>query len=206
LKSEIRNPKSEFGSGFTLIELLIVVAIIAILAAIAIPNFLAAQTRSKVSRAKGEMRTIATALESYCVDYNQYPPSDNNYKVTPTTLTTPISYLRSHRIPDPFALEVMDQYGSAGGEELYYTYWNNDWNVAVEGGATSVYWGGIRKQHGKWSQNSIGPDRNYYNSPVTGGTDNLVQYDPTNGTISYGNIWRTQLHTDGYQYNSSILP
>ena len=59
--------------GFTLIELLIVVAIIAILAAIAVPNFLEAQTRSKVSRVKSDMRTIATGLESYQVDYNRYP-------------------------------------------------------------------------------------------------------------------------------------
>jgi len=59
--------------GFTLIELLIVVAIIAILAAIAIPNFLAAQVRSKVSRSKAELRTFATALESYQVDNNVYP-------------------------------------------------------------------------------------------------------------------------------------
>lgn len=58
------------NQGFTLIELLIVVAIIAILAAIAIPNFLAAQTRSKVSRTKADMRTIAVALESYFVDNN----------------------------------------------------------------------------------------------------------------------------------------
>jgi len=59
--------------GFTLIELLIVVAIIAILAAIAIPNFLSAQVRSKVSRAQSDMRTINTALESYYVDNNDYP-------------------------------------------------------------------------------------------------------------------------------------
>jgi len=61
--------------AFTLIELLIVVAIIAILAAIAVPNFLEAQTRSKVSRAKADMRTLATGLESYAVDNNKYPPS-----------------------------------------------------------------------------------------------------------------------------------
>src|SRR6187399_1379110 len=59
--------------GFTLIELLIVVAIIAILAAIAVPNFLEAQTRSKVSRAKVDMRSLATAMETYLVDGNAYP-------------------------------------------------------------------------------------------------------------------------------------
>ena len=51
--------------AFTLIELLIVVAIIAILAAIAVPNFLEAQTRSKVSRTKADMRAMATALDHY---------------------------------------------------------------------------------------------------------------------------------------------
>jgi prepilin-type N-terminal cleavage/methylation domain-containing protein len=49
--------------AFTLIELLIVVAIIAILAAIAVPNFLEAQVRSKVSRSYADMRSIATATE-----------------------------------------------------------------------------------------------------------------------------------------------
>lgn len=58
--------------GFTLIELLIVVAIIAILAAIAVPNFLEAQVRAKVSRAKTDMRSIATAIEAYRVDHNAY--------------------------------------------------------------------------------------------------------------------------------------
>ena len=59
--------------GFTLIELLIVVAIIAILAAIAVPNFLEAQVRAKVSRARNDMRSLATALETYYVDNNSYP-------------------------------------------------------------------------------------------------------------------------------------
>lgn len=67
MKKNMTNSK-----GFTLIELLIVVAIIAILAAIAVPNFLEAQTRSKISRARADMRTVATALEAYAVDHNKY--------------------------------------------------------------------------------------------------------------------------------------
>src|SRR5271156_4666163 len=59
--------------GFTLIELLIVVAIIAILAAIAIPNFLQAQVRAKVSRTQADMASMATAIEAYCVDNSWYP-------------------------------------------------------------------------------------------------------------------------------------
>lgn len=64
--------------GFTLIELLIVVAIIAILAAIAVPNFLEAQVRSKVSRVKSDQRSLATGLEAYFIDNNAYPPAAVN--------------------------------------------------------------------------------------------------------------------------------
>ena len=70
--------KSGFMKGFTLIELLIVVAIIAILAAIAVPNFLEAQTRAKVARCKTDMRTVVTALESYHIDNNKYPECADN--------------------------------------------------------------------------------------------------------------------------------
>ena len=50
--------------AFTLIELLIVVAIIAILAAIAVPNFLEAQTRAKVARVRNDHRAVVTGLET----------------------------------------------------------------------------------------------------------------------------------------------
>jgi type II secretion system protein G len=62
-------------SGFTLIELLIVIAIIGILAAIAIPNLLNAVQRGKQKRSMSDMRALATAIEAYAVDNNQYPPS-----------------------------------------------------------------------------------------------------------------------------------
>jgi type II secretion system protein G len=57
-------------AGFTLIELLIVIAIIGILAAIAIPNLLNAVQRGKQKRSMSDMRTMATAVEAYAVDNN----------------------------------------------------------------------------------------------------------------------------------------
>lgn len=63
--------------GFTLIELLIVVAIIGIIAGIAIPNFLGARTKARVTRAFADMRAIADALEMYYVDNTEYPSEDD---------------------------------------------------------------------------------------------------------------------------------
>src|SRR5690606_20588721 len=96
------------SKGFTLIELLIVVAIIAILAAIAVPNFLEAQVRAKVARVKSDQRTLATAIESYFVDHGTYPPNHNGPAqitqgpiaglnprsfITMTVLSTPVAYI-----------------------------------------------------------------------------------------------------------------
>ena len=66
-------------SGFTLIELMIVIAIIGILAAIAIPQFSAYRTRSYNSAAEADLRNAATAQEAYYVD-------NQTYKATPTDL------------------------------------------------------------------------------------------------------------------------
>lgn len=72
--------------GFTLIELLIVVAIIGIIAAIAIPNLLNAIQRGKQKRTMADMRAIGTAVESYAVDNNAYPAGGSPVATTLTML------------------------------------------------------------------------------------------------------------------------
>ncbi len=74
----MRNQK-----GFTLIELLIVVAIIGIIAAIAIPNLLNAIDRGKQKRTMADIRSLGTAVESYAVDNNFYPKVGTYALVTP---------------------------------------------------------------------------------------------------------------------------
>ncbi|HPB32419.1 MAG TPA: prepilin-type N-terminal cleavage/methylation domain-containing protein, partial [Candidatus Sumerlaeota bacterium] len=116
--------------GFTLIELLIVVAIIAILAAIAVPNFLEAQVRSKVSRVRADARSIATGVEAYMVDNNRL---FRTFRVTGETreylmrkLTTPVAYLSSIS-RDPFNLVDLDN-----GNRVI-VLWGPDY---IEGGVT----------------------------------------------------------------------
>lgn len=83
------------ASGFTLIELLIVVAIIGILAAIAVPNFLQAQTKAKLAQAIANMKSVSTAVEMYSLDYNSFPwwATDSNDFLGLKQLTSPISYM-----------------------------------------------------------------------------------------------------------------
>ncbi|MBN1867425.1 prepilin-type N-terminal cleavage/methylation domain-containing protein [Candidatus Sumerlaeota bacterium] len=172
-------------SAFTLIELLIVVAIIAILAAIAVPNFLEAQTRSKVSRARSDMRTIATALEGYMVDNNHYPPNpplNGGFYVTPIVLTTPQAYITSWPV-DPFKMKKnlsKNLAPSFQDQELYYDYYTiittpeyfgilaetgeDVFVLAVDasGALASAANRRAREKYGRWLQWSVGPDAKFW--------------------------------------------
>ena len=178
--------------GFTLIELLIVVAIIAILAAIAIPNFLEAQVRAKVSRTKADMRTATTAIEAYFVDHNKYAPMTHvtswRYDQDTTdgylrfNLTTPIAYMTSKDLRDPFGFQDKSR-----NDIEFYSYQVPRYYLAHGGGA---YWTKVLESYyGEWRMCSVGPDRSYY--PLQDHT-----YDPTNGTVSAGNIWRSQMFSE----------
>ena len=188
-------------SGFTLIELLIVVAIIGILAAIAIPNYQQAQVRAKVSRVEGELATIGTALESYHVDQNEYPPENypspdlvvvpgysgvyalpNALKLKP--LTTPVSYIT--KLPE----DVFDPGNDAVNQIRPHTYHYAARNDLLYPGATFFDGEGDNEEHRRceWVIQSYGPDKGidieldtYWQFP---------RYDPSNGTISLGNILR----------------
>ena len=63
-------------SGFTLVEIMIVVAIIALLAAIAVPNFLRARKRSQASRILEDLRLVDTAIDQYAIETNKVTGND----------------------------------------------------------------------------------------------------------------------------------
>ena len=192
--------------GFTLIELLIVVAIIAILSAIAVPNFMEAQTRSKASRAKGDMRSIATAIEAYAVDSNSYPPG---YKTAPShgliALTTPVAYITNGYPLDPFRPAVF------AAPKASYTYeLMNAHNKIIEqgGGIYSVdpvnpgtepvkgvwWWLASRGPNNTFGFRAGEPEYDLRERIFKAETNPLILaatvYDPTNGTQSNGNIYR----------------
>ena len=133
-KTRIITRKNLLGpagvGGFTLIELLIVVAIIAILAAIAVPNFLEAQVRSKIAICKSDLRTLALGFEAYHVDHNAYPYDWNTPPLggfsmsewdTFAALTTPVAYITTVPLGIFQARIPMDrQYNKPGG---LYEFW-----------------------------------------------------------------------------------
>jgi general secretion pathway protein G len=71
--SPIRGCKTTRESGFTLIELMIVMTIIGLLAAIAIPSYLKSITKAKEAVLKEDLHTMRTAIDSYTVDKEKAP-------------------------------------------------------------------------------------------------------------------------------------
>ena len=73
--------------GFTIIELLIVIAVISILIGIALPRFRGMQEEGKIAQAKGELRTLQTAVESYYIhNSNTYPAAGATWQSALTVL------------------------------------------------------------------------------------------------------------------------
>jgi type II secretory pathway pseudopilin PulG len=210
-----------------LIELLIVVAIIAILAAIAVPNFLEAQIRAKVSKAVAHMRTLAVASEAFRVDHNHYIPSwsgsganeyanfvqdrtdplwtprSSSINIDAASLTSPIAYITGF-ISDPF-LEARAYYDSNGYVCDYA------WMYGVDVSSAQAFCFASRGPDREGERPAPGGASPYnrttgcfltlYDTLGPGRTKQIFtvgdranswygSYDPTNGTVSRGNIVR----------------
>jgi type II secretion system protein G len=103
--------------GFTLIELLIVVAIIGIIAAIAIPNLLNAIDRSKQKRTMADMRSIGTACEEYSIDNNFYPKNFAAGSLVSTVGNLSPTYIKVVPAKDGWNYDI--RYGSDAGGTGY---------------------------------------------------------------------------------------
>lgn len=187
--------------GFTLIELLIVVAIIGILAAIAVPNFLNAQTRAKISRVQGDFKAIQMALEMYRMDNGRYISRANNItwprRFFP--LTTPVAYLSQGMWPDPFAPPGAV---TPDGDPLNYHYESKGWITkdAPLGQGFGTFAKKFNNSPHRWLH---GKERQYEYALISAGPDFDVQadagartkpddifylYDASNGTKSSGDL------------------
>ncbi len=175
-------------SAFTLIELLIVVAIIGILAAIAVPNFLNAQLRAKIARVEGDLRAMKTAIEMYRLDQSGYPPSCSlevvgDVQFRAGEIFSPVEYASVPAV-DPFNTLEGSRTSQFAAREYFYL--NHDTTCNWPG--TIVEWTventPSAPQHAEYLLASQGPDN------LSEIQDRRVSplFDVTNGLISQGDI------------------
>jgi len=183
---------------FTWTELFIVVVILAILAAIAVPNFLESARRSPYSKVRSDHRDLAVAIEAYFLDNNSYPAGRHILEYG--NLDTP-SNRRKLAAAGGELLHTME-WGRAGTHGLttpvaYVETLPPDRFAPVEKLPFAYY----TDQVG-WIFFSAGPDGDYdirnpaefYYGSAEQPSLALVPftYDPTNGTVSDGDIWRAR--------------
>ena len=183
-------------NGFTLIEFLIIIAVVGILSAISIPQYINSQVRSKVAKVKAEQKIIGIGLEAYAVDWDVYPADtlagwpfyiSNN-------ITTPIPYITEDIQFDPFPSSgwsthsVVQRYRF---KNLGYNTYSHNWEPTKPANFSD------REFLGKWVIYSEGPwgklaIPNGFSDGAVEGDWLWLPYNPTNGTISHGNIIASQ--------------
>ena len=193
------------SGAFTLVEVLVVVAIIAVLAAVAVPNFLLAQSRAKTARAVSDMRTLATALETYAADNARYPSHAEaladgtvNYpavraglttvEFTPDgPLTTPVAYLTAVPVDPTLASGGANPAWPPGLPGSRYGYVETRGMAAImTGRGLGASAARLEPRYGAWRLMAAGPDGD------RGDAKSGRLYDPTNGTVSDGDLMRSQ--------------
>jgi prepilin-type N-terminal cleavage/methylation domain-containing protein len=168
-------------SAFTLIELLIVVAIIGILAAIAVPNFMNAQIRARIARVEADAKSTATALEQYRLDNNTYPVDAMNMNpIGLYMLTTPVPYMSSPPVDifkPKLRVGTTDTGGGSGGNVM---------GRYVELGTDTGY----ENKVGSWILASSGPDADDDVNRMPAWPFGTVfwEFDPSNGLNSNGDL------------------
>ncbi|HQQ00020.1 MAG TPA: prepilin-type N-terminal cleavage/methylation domain-containing protein [bacterium] len=161
--------------AFTLIELLIVVAIIGILAAIAVPNFLNARMRATIARMETDVKALGDALMMYRIDHRCYfEHQGGNPLVEWAPLTTPVAYIAT--IPlDPFRNPDLQPIYQSMSEAYGYSSF------------------GPLSCRSNWSIKGLGPDKDedFTGTDYTPETSDRFKqglYNPSNGIYSSGDV------------------